>query len=160
MCWMAAPVERAASYSRGPRGVARSLRRASGWRGRPRRPVRAGLASGPHPSGGASRVSPHRGLSDVMYPSEVLLLLHAGCPPLRDPPMRVPHVHAELRGRPFSRRVAWPRAAVELAEPYAHVPTMPSIPLLFVASFPSAQGRGFESHLNTAFGGRSRADRG
>jgi hypothetical protein len=65
-CPMAAPVEKAVSHSRGPRGVARSLRRASGWRGRPQRPHRARRASGPHPSGEASRVSPHRGLSGAM----------------------------------------------------------------------------------------------
>jgi hypothetical protein len=65
----AAPVEKAASHSRGLRGVARPLQRASGWRGRPQRPLRARRASGPHPSGGASPVSPHRGLSGAIYPS-------------------------------------------------------------------------------------------
>jgi hypothetical protein len=68
-CSTAAPVEKVVSHSRGPRGVARFLQRALGWRGRPQRPLRARRASGLHPSGRACRVSPHQALSGVMYPS-------------------------------------------------------------------------------------------
>ena len=87
-CQRGAPLEKGAAHSRGRRGVARPLRRASGSRGRRQRPRRDRRSSGPRPSGGASRVSPRPGLSDAIDPSESSSA-GAHAPTLRNQELRV-----------------------------------------------------------------------
>ena len=81
-------MERAVSHSRGRHGAVRLLPRASGLRGRPRRPPRARRASSRHPNAGASRASLHRGLGAI-YPSGFSYGRRDNFSTLRDPPPSV-----------------------------------------------------------------------